>query len=195
MSEIQRRAREAADERYGDQLPLQLLHRARMMAESRGWVKRRVESTLELKAERPDPIGDAPIVASPGQDVGSGARPSARDPKPLAVLVTKLLAERGWKSRVEVASVAARWPEIVGEAIAQNCEVVEFSDDGVLILQAKSVAWETQLRALMVHLEARLASEVGEGVVKQIEIRGPHVPSWKHGRYSVPGRGPRDTYS
>lgn len=188
------RAREASAAKHGDLLPLQALQRARVMAEARGWVRRRMESTLDLKAERPGPIGDEPRVMSPGQDVGSGARASHRDPKSIMTLMKKTVQERGWESKLDVASVAVRWPNIVGESVAANCKVVEFSDDGVLTLQTRTVAWESQMRALLNHLDARLAKELGEGVVKEIVINGPHVPSWKHGRLSVPGRGPRDTY-
>ncbi|MFY9263043.1 MAG: DUF721 domain-containing protein [Actinomycetaceae bacterium] len=195
MSEAIKRARARAAEKYGDLLPLQALERARYMAEARGWVRRRIDANLEIKAERPEPIGEAPLVVSPGQDVGSGARPSSRDPKLLGTLLNKTIAERGWKTRLDVAQVANRWSEIVGDAVAANCAVVDFSVDGVLTLKARSVAWETQLRALAAHLDQRLAHELGEGVVKEIVIQGPHVPSWKHGRLSVPGRGPRDTYS
>lgn len=194
MSDRVRRAREEAAQQHGDLLPLQALQRARIMAEAKGWVRRRRESRLDLATERPERIGDDPLVVSPGQDVGSGARPSNRDPKPLMALVARMVSERGWKSKLDVASVATRWPSIVGESVAANCAVVDFSDDGVLTLQTRTVAWESQMRTLLHHLDARLAEELGEGVVKEIVIKGPHVPSWKHGRLSVPGRGPRDTY-
>ncbi|QRV02189.1 DUF721 domain-containing protein [Arcanobacterium phocisimile] len=188
-------AREVSARKHGDVLPLQMLARARKMAADQGFVQRRQTSRATLAATKPEPIGQAPFVPSPGQDVGSGARPSSRDPKPLFELVKKAIEERGWKSQVDVASVAARWPEIVGESVAANCHVVEFSPDGILTLQARTVAWETQMRSLLNHLDRRLAKELGEGVVKEIVLQGPYVPSWKHGRFSVPGRGPRDTYS
>ncbi|QJC21060.1 DUF721 domain-containing protein [Arcanobacterium buesumense] len=188
-------ARREAARKHGDILPLQILHRVRRMAADQGYVRRRNTSRATLAATQPEPIGDKPLVPSPGQDVGSGARPSYRDPQPLFVLIEKAIEERGWKTHVDVASVVTRWPEIVGPAVAANCSVVDFSDDGVLTLQAKTVAWETQIRSLLHHLDARLAQELGEGVVKEILLNGPYVPSWKHGRLSVPGRGPRDTYS
>lgn len=194
MSDPISQARAAADEKFGDVLPLQALSRARAMAEARGWVRRRKEPSIDLSQKLGDPIGDEPFVPSPGQDVGSGARPSHRDPKMLIDLVKRTIKDRGWESQLEVANVAGRWPEIVGETVAANCKVEEFSDDGVLTLRARTVSWETQIRALLAHLDKRLASELGEGVVKKIVINGPNVPSWKHGRYSVKGRGPRDTY-
>ncbi|ADH91772.1 DUF721 domain-containing protein [Arcanobacterium haemolyticum] len=194
MSRIEVAKREAAH-KHGDVLPLQILERVRRMAADQGFVRRRSVSRETLAATKPTPIGDAPLVPSPGQEVGSGARPSYRDPKPVFELMKKAIEERGWKSQLDVASVAARWPEIVGESVAANCAVVEFTPDGTLTLKARTVAWETQMRSLLHHLDARLAQELGEGVVKEIVLNGPYVPSWKHGKLSVPGRGPRDTYS
>jgi predicted nucleic acid-binding Zn ribbon protein len=41
----------------------------------------------------------------------------------------------------------------------------------------------------------RLNEELGHGTVLTIDVVGPHLPSWKKGRYGVrDGRGPRDTY-
>ena len=85
-------------------------------------------------------------------------------------------------------------PEIVGPTVAKHCTVEDFSDGGRLTLRTSSTSWETQIRALQATLEATLAKEVGEGVVKEIVVKGPSQPSWKHGRFSVRGRGPRDTY-
>ena len=41
---------------------------------------------------------------------------------------------------------------------------------------------------------ARLAEELGAGVVRAVTVRGPSAPSWKKGLLAVRGRGPRDTY-
>lgn len=84
-SEVNRiaQARQVAARQYGDVLPLQILARARKMAADQGFVRRRSISRATLAATTPQPIGQAPLVPSPGQDVGSGARPSARDPKPV----------------------------------------------------------------------------------------------------------------
>ncbi|MBS5748050.1 MULTISPECIES: DUF721 domain-containing protein [Actinotignum] len=142
-----------------------------------------------------DRIGDP--VASPGPgwgDVGSGARPSWRDPHPVGELLARTIRDRGWQSHLDIASVSARWDAIVGPNVARHCRIEDFSDDGVLTLRASSTSWKTQMRALLATLSGRIAAEIGEGIVKEIVILGPHRPSWKHGPLSVPGRGPRDTY-
>lgn len=185
-------AKAAAAHEYGDELPLQLLERVRIMAESRGWVRRRKESTV--KREVSEPIGDPVYVPLPGQEVGSGARPSVRDPKSLSLLVDHTLLERGWGAQLEVVKLHQQWPQIVGKSVAANAVIENFDAAGVLTIRARTVSWQAQLRALAAQIDARLAGVLGEGVVKELRILGPHQRSWKHGRFSVPGRGPRDTY-
>ncbi|MBM7824438.1 putative nucleic acid-binding Zn ribbon protein [Arcanobacterium pluranimalium] len=189
-------AKSAAAEKYGDKLPLQRLEAMRRLAYERGWVRVKMESSqgVDLFRQSDKKIGAEVFIPSPGQEVGSGARSSWRDPKPLSILLQATVKERGWGSQLDVASVAARWPQLVGETVAANCVVESFDHNGVLILRARTVSWETQMRALAATLDMRLAQELGEGVVKEIIINGPHVRSWKHGRLSVKGRGPRDTY-
>jgi predicted nucleic acid-binding Zn ribbon protein len=66
--------------------------------------------------------------------------------------------------------------------------------DGVQDVRADSTAWATQVRLLVPTLLRRLAEELGEGVVEQVQVRGPAAPSWRKGPRSVRGQGPRDTY-
>lgn len=185
-------AKAAAAREYGDELPLQLLARVRIMAESRGWVRRRKEPTVKRVASTP--IGNPVYVPLPGQEVGSGARPSVRDPKTLGLLADHTLLERGWGTQLEIAKLHQQWPQIVGKSVAANAVIEDFDVAGVLTIRARTVSWQAQLRALTAQLDARLAGVLGEGVVKELRILGPHQRSWKHGRLSVPGRGPRDTY-
>lgn len=126
-------------------------------------------------------------------NAGSGAGPSRRDPQLLGSLVEKITAEHGWSAPVSIGGVVGRWREIVGDDLADHCDIETF-DEATLVLRADSTAWATQLRLLQPQLERRLAEEVGEGVVETIVIRGPGGPSWTRGLRSVRGRGPRDTY-
>jgi predicted nucleic acid-binding Zn ribbon protein len=123
----------------------------------------------------------------------SGAHPDARDPQPFGSAVDRLVAELGWQTPVAVGGVLGRWDDIVGEQIAEHCQPETFAE-GVLTLRTTSTAWASQLRLLSTQLRRRLAQELGDGVVTRIVVRGPTAPSWKRGRYSVAGRGPRDTY-
>jgi predicted nucleic acid-binding Zn ribbon protein len=66
---------------------------------------------------------------------------------------------------------------------------------GELRVGAESTAWATQLRMMGTKMLARLAEELGAGVVTRLVVTGPTGPTWKHGGWSVRGaRGPRDTY-
>ncbi len=193
-------ARQDAATRNGDILALTALDRVRESAFNRGQTRTRRPSAAQAARSLADGVDDEPLgdeVVSPGPgwgDVGSGPRPSRRDPKPIGMLLSRAIRDKGWVQRLEIASVASRWEKIVGPNVARHCTVEEFTEEGILTLRASSSSWETQINALLAALDARIAEEIGEGVVKKIIVKGPDRPSWKHGRYSVPGRGPRDTY-
>ncbi len=123
----------------------------------------------------------------------SGAHPDERDPQLLGSTLDRLVTERGWETEKAVGDVMGRWPTIVGPQLAAHAVPVSF-DGGELVLSADSTAWATQIRLLAPTLLARLAADLGAGVVTAVTVRGPGSPSWKKGRLAVPGRGPRDTY-
>lgn len=124
----------------------------------------------------------------------SGAHPDDRDPQLLDSTLAKLVGDRGWELDLRVRGVFARWPELVGEEIAQHCRPESFAD-GRLEVRTDATAWATQLRLLAPQLVRRLNEELGDGTVTVIEVRGPHGPSWTRGQRTVRGaRGPRDTY-
>ncbi|MGI8523414.1 MAG: DUF721 domain-containing protein, partial [Nocardioides sp.] len=105
----------------------------------------------------------------------------------------RLVAERGWATDAAVGAVMGRWPSIVGPEVAAHATPVSY-EDGELVVQADSTAWATQIKLLAPALLARLADELGAGIVASVTVRAPSGPSWKRGRRSVRGRGPRDTY-
>lgn len=193
-------ARLRAAEENGDILALRALDRVREAAFARGYTRTRSPSAAQ-KARAieqntvEEPLGDEVWSPGPGWgDVGSGPRPSRRDPHPIGEVLQRFIRDKGWTQRLEVASVTARWPQIVGPNVAKHVVVENFDDEGVLTLRASSSSWEAQIRALLSTLEQKIADEVGVDAVKKIVVLGPARPSWKHGRFSVPGRGPRDTY-
>ena len=110
-----------------------------------------------------------------------------------------MLRERGWEAPTAVGGLTGRWPEIVGADVAEHVvpETFEQAPDGrglLLVLRADSTAWATTMQYMLPAVRARIDSELGSGTVRDIRILGPAAPSWKHGRFNVPGRGPRDTY-
>jgi predicted nucleic acid-binding Zn ribbon protein len=141
--------------------------------------------------------GDAPRrtrrVVSPDEQVWSPARPGDRDPTALAASVDDLVDREGWRRTLDEVSLAPRWPAIVGAAVAEHTRP-ESLVGGELVVRAASTAWATQIRLMGRTLVARIAAEVGDGVVTHVRVIGPTGPDWRHGPLRVRGRGPRDTY-
>lgn len=143
---------------------------------------------------RTDPAGRRNrAVLHPDEQVWSGPRPGERDPVGLRASVDGLVADQGWRRTLDQASLEPRWAEIVGAAVAEHCRP-ETLTGGVLVIRAESTAWATQLRLMARGLVARIAAEVGDGVVTRVRVVGPTGPDWRHGPLRVRGRGPRDTY-
>jgi predicted nucleic acid-binding Zn ribbon protein len=124
----------------------------------------------------------------------SGAFPSDRDPQLVETALGRLIANHGWELDLRVQSVFGRWAELVGDEVASHCTPESFADTR-LVVRTDSTAWATQLKLLAPTIVRRLNEELGHGTVTVIDIQGPHLPSWKKGRFtSRDGRGPRDTY-
>jgi predicted nucleic acid-binding Zn ribbon protein len=124
----------------------------------------------------------------------SGAHPDDRDPQTLDTALTRVVDEHGWQVDLKVASMFARWADLVGPEVGAHSHAESFAD-GKLVVRTDSTAWATQLRLLAPTVVRRLNDDLGHGTVVVIEVLGPHAPSWKHGTRSVrDGRGPRDTY-
>jgi predicted nucleic acid-binding Zn ribbon protein len=174
------KARLQAAKANGDLVALRALHRVREAAYKRGEIRQR---TPRAVVKHEEPIGDLPWSPGAGlSDVGSGARASSRDPHPIGELIDRMIRDRGWKERVDVAAVVHRWDSIVGPQVARHVVVDHFDDDGTLTLRASSASWETQIRMLLGTLEAKIVSVIGPGVVTKIVIHGPgyHRPQGRN---------------
>jgi len=131
---------------------------------------------------------------APARGGYSGARPDATDPQPIGAVLGEYVTDRGWQRPLDEARLFADWARIVGDEVAAHCRPTGLRE-GELRITAESTAWATQLRLLGATLLARVVDELGPQLVTRIVVSGPTGPSWKHGRFSVPGaRGPRDTY-
>ncbi|WP_422743559.1 DUF721 family protein [Mycobacterium sp. WMMD1722] len=133
------------------------------------------------------------VAGSGRRRTWSGPGPDSRDPQPFGAAARDLTQRRGWSPRVAEGAVFGQWETVVGEQIAAHATPVVLRE-GVLTVAAESTAWATQLRMVQAQLLAKIAAAVGDGVVSTLKITGPTAPSWRKGRYHVPGRGPRDTY-
>jgi predicted nucleic acid-binding Zn ribbon protein len=95
----------------------------------------------------------------------------SRDPRPIGAELAAVLRSRGWEDRLVAARVLARWPAVVGEAVAQHCQPSRLEPDGTLLVVADSAAWATQLAYLRGTLLDRLAAVCGPGVVTDVQVR------------------------
>ena len=115
------------------------------------------------------------------------------DPQLLTSAITGLLEGRGWQQRAAMGSVFGRWAEIVGTDLAAHTQPDSYAD-GELTVTADSTAWATQVRLLAPMLVRRLNTELGDGSVRRVKVRGP-APPRQRGGWRVPGsKGPGDTY-
>jgi len=123
----------------------------------------------------------------------SGPGPDNRDPQPFASAAGDVAKKQGWSARVAEGAVFGRWPTVVGQDVSEHA-IPTALHDGVLSVSAESTAWATQLRIIQSRVLAKIAAEVGDGVVTSLKITGPAGPSWRKGPRHIAGRGPRDTY-
>jgi predicted nucleic acid-binding Zn ribbon protein len=162
-------------------------------------VRRTLEEARGAARSQGKDVGRGRGVSKPRKVAGSSRRrwsgpgPDSRDPQLLGSVTRDVARSRGWSDRVAEGSVFGRWAAVVGEQIAAHATPTALHD-GVLTVSAESTAWATQLRMVQAQLLAKIASAVGDGVVKSLKIVGPVAPSWRKGRYHIAGRGPRDTY-
>jgi predicted nucleic acid-binding Zn ribbon protein len=133
-------------------------------------------------------------TSGPGRpDAAGRGRPRRDDPQPLASAIGGLLDTEGWQQRAAMGSVFGRWAEIVGADLAAHTRPDSFAD-GELAVTADSTAWATQVRLLATVLVKRLNTELGDGSVRRVRVRGP-APPRQRGGWRVPGsKGPGDTY-
>lgn len=168
-----------------------LFNRFRKSAEDRGQQRlRRPPKNLSLNS---DPRAITRADNSGTERQSPQQREDLRDPKLLGEALNTLIRSRGWTAPVAVGSVISRWDQLVGDAIAEHCRPETF-EDGVVTVNCDSTAWATNLKLMKPKIMDVFEKELGKGIVTEIHIQGPQAPSWKKGRYSVRGRGPRDTY-
>ena len=120
-----------------------------------------------------------------------------RDPQTVDAVLQGWLRDHGYREQVGSGSLIARWPEIVGEQLADHVtpdSVRETEGGRELLLRADSTAWATQVRLMLPQIHGRIATLLGAGVVDRITVTGPAPPKRSMGPRRVPGRGPRDTY-
>jgi predicted nucleic acid-binding Zn ribbon protein len=153
----------------------------------------RAKADARERGDLPARASGRPPAGGPAGQGGRPRRPRRDDPQPLTMAIRGLIGDQGWQTEAAMGSVFGRWPQIVGADLAAHTRPDRFTD-GELLVIADSTAWATQVRLLAATLVRRLNSELGEGTVTKVKVRGPEQPR-RPGEWRVRGgRGPRDTY-
>jgi predicted nucleic acid-binding Zn ribbon protein len=116
-----------------------------------------------------------------------------RDPLTAGASLDGLLNQFSWETELAQAELFVNWAEIVGELNAAN-SAPETLDKNALLVRCKSTAWATQLRLMSPDILKRINEKYSTLQIENLKFVGPDAPTWKKGKFSVPGRGPRDTY-
>lgn len=117
-----------------------------------------------------------------------------RDPGSMSDAFEDLSTMYGWNAHLARAELLAEWEHVVGVDVAAHTTPVS-SDHGIVEVHCDSNAWATQLRMIRAQVLSTLHEKFPLAEIVEVRIKAPGAPSWKHGRRSVSGRGPRDTYS
>jgi predicted nucleic acid-binding Zn ribbon protein len=116
------------------------------------------------------------------------------DPQSLEAVLVEMVAGRNWGQGIAEGNLFSNWAEVVGVEIAEHTTPISLVD-GRLTIQSTSSAWATQMRLMQNELLKTISNSAPGALVEELNVIGPHAPSWKRGLRSIKGaRGPRDTY-
>lgn len=96
-------------------------------------------------------------------------QPRSVVPTPVSDALAGLARDRGWRERLEGARVHEVWREAAGPDVARNVRPVRLHG-GVLVVEACSSAWATQVRYLAGDLARRVNEEMGGTWVRQVRV-------------------------
>lgn len=91
-------------------------------------------------------------------------------PVPLAEALGAVAERLGVGRADAVGTVFARWPEVVGPALAEHVRPVRM-DGETLSLAADHQAWAVEVKRLAPQLLDRLAALCGEGAPDRLQVR------------------------
>ncbi|WP_165491993.1 DUF721 domain-containing protein [Egibacter rhizosphaerae] len=108
-----------------------------------------------------------------GRDrLGDDADPEAgrrRLPGALADALEQVVRDHGWSERLQGARVHDVWETTVGGDLARHVQPLRLHG-GVLVLQADSAVWATQVRYLTGDLTQRLNTALGAELVTKVHV-------------------------
>lgn len=90
-------------------------------------------------------------------------------PTPLSEALAGLTRRRDWGTRLDEARVHEVWQAAAGADLARSVKPLRLHG-GVLVLEAASAAWATQVRYLSGELARRVNEELGAELVRQVRV-------------------------
>ena len=128
------------------------------------------------------------------KDVLQEERVDLGDPQKISNILDELIETRDWQKGIAEGNLFTDWREIVGAEIADHSSPITLYE-GKLTIQTSSTAWSTQLRLMNDQILRKIQQSAPGAVVEELNIIGPHAPSWKRGLRTIRGaQGPRDTF-
>ena len=128
------------------------------------------------------------------KEVSQEERIDLGDPQKISNILHELIETRDWQKGIAEGNLFTDWREIVGAEIADHSSPITLYE-GKLTIQTSSTAWSTQLRLMNDQILRKIQQSAPGAVVEELNIIGPHTPSWKRGLRTIRGaQGPRDTF-
>jgi len=90
--------------------------------------------------------------------------------KNIAGILERLLGQRKYQKGLREAEISTRWAEIAGDKLAQHSHVAALRQNRLEIACDHDV-WRAEMHFLKPQLLSRIADCVGEGVVKEIQLK------------------------
>ena len=128
------------------------------------------------------------------KEVSQEERIDLGDPQKISNILHELIETRDWQKGIAEGNLFTDWREIIGAEIADHSSPITLYE-GKLTIQTSSTAWSTQLRLMNDQILRKIQQSAPGAVVEELNIIGPHAPSWKRGLRTIRGaQGPRDTF-
>jgi predicted nucleic acid-binding Zn ribbon protein len=118
-----------------------------------------------------------------GRSEPTTAKP--RGEAPLSRLLEGVLVNLGLRSRFREHLALLAWPQIAGPVIGSRTRA-EAVRDGVLIVAADTSAWAQELQMRRHELLARIAQQVGPGLIRDLHFRAGGAARGRRSRPAHP---------
>ena len=102
--------------------------------------------------------------------MGPGPHEREEGPRSLEASLDAVTRRLGLKDSKGLGRLFARWPEIVGAAMADHVQPIRL-DNEALVVSVDHPAWATQVRHLGDDLLDRVAEETGAARPNRLEVR------------------------